>query len=230
VPPRARGYLEYNVDVVVALAQCLRDRNGEKIADMYIRFSRVDGLKILCAAFKAHVQVRIPSYNRYCSLHDLTNLQNAVQTIVTDTEHDADMVTYLVSLRGFCRSLLADAFADAISPSAGTSSAIPMRRTNRAFFDALKDAFTAGFKARRVKPAEMIAKELDRAMRRGKRNMSDGEFEESVENVLELCRYTDDKDVFRAFYQRALSKRLLLSRSASDDDEKRILKKLQTGE
>ncbi|EIN13362.1 Cullin-4B [Punctularia strigosozonata HHB-11173 SS5] len=192
-----------------ALAQCLKERNGNQIAGMYARFARVDGLKILCVAFKAHVQ-------------------DAVQRIVLDTEHDADMVPKLVALHGFCKKLLEDAFVDYTSPSTGTSDAPPMKRMNRAFFDALKDAFGSGFKARRSKPAEMIAKELDKAMKRGKKDMTEQDFERNVEEVLELCRYTDDKDVFRAFYQRALAKRLLLARSASDDDEKRILKKLQT--
>lgn len=36
-----------------------------------------------------------------------------------------------------------------------------------------------------------------------------------------------DKDVFRTFYHRALAKRLLLQRSASDDFEKSVLKKLK---
>ena len=40
---------------------------------------------------------------------------------------------------------------------------------------------------------------------------------------------TLDKDVFRTFYHRALAKRLLLQRSASDDFEKAVLKKLEKG-
>jgi cullin-4 len=47
-----------------------------------------------------------------------------------------------------------------------------------------------------------------------------------LDGALELHRFTDDKDVFRRFYHRLLSKRLLLARSASDDFEKTMVKKL----
>ncbi|KAG5641761.1 hypothetical protein DXG03_004273 [Asterophora parasitica] len=89
------------------------------------------------------------------------------------------------------------------------------------------DAFTAGFKARRNKPAEMIAKYLDHAMRKGQGSKSDAEFEALLDSVLALYRYTEDKDVFRTFYHRSLAKRLLLERSASDDFEAAMLKKLK---
>ena len=48
--------------------------------------------------------------------------------------------------------------------------------------------------------------------------------------VLVLYRFTDDKDVFRTFYHRALAKRLLLEKSASDDFEKAVLKRLKERE
>lgn len=38
-----------------------------------------------------------------------------------------------------------------------------------------------------------------------------------------------DRDVFRTFYWRALAKRLLLQKSASDDFEKAVIKKLRDG-
>ena len=50
-----------------------------------------------------------------------------------------------------------------------------------------------------------------------------------MDRVLVLYRFTDDKDVFRTFYRRALAKRLLLEKSASDDFEKSVLKKLKEG-
>jgi len=73
----------------------------------------------------------------------------------------------------------------------------------------------------------MIAKYLDKAMRKGQGNSSDTEFQKMLESVLGLYRFTDDKDVFRIFYHRSLAKRLLLDKSASDDFEKAMLKKLK---
>jgi len=57
--------------------------------------------------------------------------------------------------------------------------------------------------------------------------MSDDAFEVLLDAALALYRFTDDKDVLRTFYHRALAKRLLLERSASDDFEKAMLKKLK---
>lgn len=96
------------------------------------------------------------------------------------------------------------------------------------FSYALQDAFTTGFKARKIKPAEMIAKHVDRLLRKGQKGQEDeGRYRKELEDVLGLYRSTDDKDVFRTFYQRALAKRLLLQRSASDDVEKSMLDMLK---
>ena len=94
---------------------------------------------------------------------------------------------------------------------------------------ALHDAFSDGFKTRRNKPAEMIAHHIDKLMRKGQGSDGDDIFNEQLDAALALYRFTADKDVFRAFYHRALAKRLLLGRSASDDAEKAMLKKLKEG-
>ena len=75
----------------------------------------------------------------------------------------------------------------------------------------------------------MIAKYVDKAMRKGQGNATDAEFQGLLDRVLQLYRFTEDKDVFRTFYHRSLAKRLLLEKSASDDFEKGMLKKLKEG-
>jgi cullin-4 len=94
---------------------------------------------------------------------------------------------------------------------------------------ALHDAFSDSFKKRHNKPAEMVARHIDKLMRKGQGSASDESFIEQLDDCLALYRFTADKDVFRAFYHRALAKRLLLGRSASDDAEKAMLKKLKEG-
>lgn len=108
-----------------------------------------------------------------------------------------------------------------------STSQIPVKQPDQDFVYALTDSFAMGFKARRSKPAEMIAKYLDKAMRKGQGKSSDAEFQDILDKALTLYRFTDDKDVFRTFYHRSLAKRLLLERSASDDFEKTILKKMK---
>jgi cullin-4 len=64
-------------------------------------------------------------------------------------------------------------------------------------------------------------------MRKGQKGTSDADFETLLYSALGLYRFTNDKDVFRTFYHRALAKRLLLERSASDDFEKAMVKRLK---
>ena len=140
------------------------------------------------------------------------------------------MVQRLLDFKSFADSTLPTAFADEVDiPSVGTSAqaVTPSKQPNKDFSYALIDAFQTGFKVRRNKPAEMIAKYLDKAMRKGQRDVSDADFEAQLDSALGLYRFTNDKDVFRTFYHRALAKRLLLERSASDDFEKAMLKKLK---
>jgi cullin-4 len=140
------------------------------------------------------------------------------------------MVQRLLDFKSFAESTLPTAFADEVeTPSVGTSEqgAMPQKQPNKDFGYALIDAFQTGFKARRNKPAEMIAKYLDKAMRKGQKDTSDAAFEALLDSALGLYRFTNDKDVFRTFYHRALAKRLLLERSASNDFEKAMLKKLK---
>ncbi|RDB27309.1 Cullin-4 [Hypsizygus marmoreus] len=180
------------------------------LATMYKLFSRVDGVKALVAAFRAHVQA-------------------TVQNIVKDTANDENMVQRLLDFKRLADLAIKSAFLDDKigAPDTSSASAVPDKQPNSEFTYALTDAFTMGFKARHNKPAEMIAKYLDKAMRKGQGATSDADFEALLDSALALYRFTDDKDVFRTFYHRALAKRLLLQRSASDDFEAAMLKKLK---
>lgn len=82
-------------------------------------------------------------------------------------------------------------------------------------------------------------------MRKGQQGESDKEFNERLDAILSLYQFTrgmsfvillifiirmiTDRDVFRTFYWKSLAKRLLLQRSASDDFEKAVIKKLCDG-
>lgn len=169
------------------------------------------------------------------------HLQNKVKSIVTDKEHDDDMVETLLKFKHFADSLVHDTFANTDtsssdpdikmeSSSSSNPIAPPTKHPNQLFLYALSDAFRRGFKHRRNKPAELLAKHVDKAMRKGQQGRKDEDFQAELDRVLALYRFTDDKDVFRAFYHRALAKRLLLDKSASDDFEKAMLKKLKERE
>lgn len=129
-----------------------------------------------------------------------------------------------------CEKDVPSVAATGASTSPVTSvSEFPAKLPDQSFIYALTDAFAVGFKTRRNKPAEMIAKFLDKAMRKGQGSTSDAEFQALLDSALALYRFTDDKDVFRTFYHRSLAKRLLLDKTASDDFEVAMLKKLKLG-
>ncbi|KAH7907189.1 Cullin-4B [Hygrophoropsis aurantiaca] len=182
-----------------AIGPMIESQKVERLAMAYSLFASVNGLSVFRAEFKSYIQA-------------------TVEKIVKDTTRDDDMVARLLELKTFADTALNTAF---VSPN------IPTAPSNRDFQNALKDAFANGFKSRRNKPAELIAKRLDSLMRRGQKGMTDAAFAGLLDASLALYAFTEDKDVFRTFYHRALAKRLLLDRSASDDFEKAMLKKLK---
>lgn len=156
--------------------------------------------------------------------------QASVEKIVKDQENDDNMVERLLEFKATADATIETCFVDekVVAPATTASSSAPIPKIiNQEFVYGLEDAFALGFKARRNKPAEMIAKYLDKAMRKGQGNSADIAFEALLDSVLALYRFTDDKDVFRTFYHRSLAKRLLLEKSASDDFEAAMLKKLK---
>jgi cullin 4 len=74
------------------------------------------------------------------------------------------------------------------------------------------------------------AKHLDSVMRKGQGSLDQARFEHSLDEIVSLVKYTKDKDVFKEFYMTQLAKRLLLSKSASNEEELSMVKKLKTGE
>lgn len=151
--------------------------------------------------------------------------QTSVETIVTDAARDEELVNRLLELKHIANETVSTSFSETTSSSLSSSKRTKLPDKN--FVYGLGDSFTLGFKARRNKPAEMIAKHLDKAMRKGQGKSSDAEFDAMLDDVLGLYRFSEDKDVFRTFYHRSLAKRLLLSKSASDDFEASMLKNLK---
>jgi len=168
--------------------------------------------------------------------------QTTVSNIVKDSSRDDEMVQRLLDFKELADTVVSSSFLSekvnvtsttstqfaSSSPVASTSQ-LPSMQPDQQFLYTLTDAFSTGFKSRRWKPAEMIAKYLDKAMRKGQGKATNSEFQALLDKVLQLYRFTDDKDVFRTFYHRSLAKRLLLEKSASDDFEKEMLKKLKEG-
>ena len=120
------------------------------------------------------------------------------------------MVDRLLRFKRFTDSAVSSAFIDEIVteqiPSDSSedvemkagdqpTATVKTSEINRDFLYAARDAFQTGFRVRRNKPAEMIAKFIDRAMRRGQRDASDEEFSGLLDNVLGLYRFTQGQAI-----------------------------------
>lgn len=75
------------------------------------------------------------------------------------------------------------------------------RAPNQEFAYALIDALQQGFRARRNEPAEMIAKYLDRAMRKGQKGKENAAFLGKLDRVLVLYRCMGEKELSVSLYQ-----------------------------
>ena len=132
--------------------------------------------------------------------------------IVGNEEKEQSLVSELLQLKSSLDALLSSAFA-----------------SSSAFLHALKLAFESFLNSRENKPAEMIAKHLDRLLRSGgQKGATAEELQAELERVMFLFRYIHGKDVFQAFYKKDLARRLLLNRSASVDAEKAVIACLRT--
>jgi cullin 4 len=107
-----------------------------------------------------------------------------------------------------------------------------------------------------TRPAEMISKYVDLLLRNGAKAIpgsltskakselvastqtlapeaiqydDEAELSDQLDQVLELFRFVQGKDIFEAFYKKDLARRLLMGRSASSDAEKSMLTRLRNG-
>ncbi|OMO49804.1 hypothetical protein COLO4_38370 [Corchorus olitorius] len=99
------------------------------------------------------------------------------------------------------------------------------------FHKALKEAFEV-FCNKSVagcSSAELLASFCDNILKKGggSEKLSDEAIEETLEKVVKLLAYIDDKDLFAEFYRKKLARRLLFDRSANDEHERSILSKLK---
>jgi cullin 3 len=69
---------------------------------------------------------------------------------------------------------------------------------------------------------------IDEKLKKGLKGVSDEEIEMVLDKVMMLFRFIQEKDVFEKYYKQHLAKRLLLSRSVSDDAERNMIAKLKT--
>lgn len=168
-------------------------------------------------------------------------IKSVGSTIVSDVEKVDQMVVRLLEMKRALDIIIRDAF------DRDESFSYSLREAFGNFINDRKNMSITG----NSKAGEMIAKYMDSLLRGGlkavPRSLSsdakdrdaaekagqastgdeDAELDRQLEQALELFRFIEGKDVFEAFYKKDLARRLLMSRSASQDAERNMLAKLK---
>ncbi|CAM9896925.1 unnamed protein product [Rangifer tarandus platyrhynchus] len=77
------------------------------------------------------------------------------------------------------------------------------------------------------KSPELLARYCDSLLKKSSKNPEEAELEDTLNHVMTVFRYMDDKDVVQKFYTKMLAKRLVHQNSASDDAEASMISKLK---
>ncbi|KAK2159545.1 hypothetical protein LSH36_151g06024 [Paralvinella palmiformis] len=77
------------------------------------------------------------------------------------------------------------------------------------------------------KSPELLARYCDLLLKKSSRNPEEAELEDTLNQVMIVFKYIEDKDVFQKFYSKMLAKRLVQHMSASDDAEASMISKLK---
>merc|ERR1712038_1353741 len=77
------------------------------------------------------------------------------------------------------------------------------------------------------KSPELLAKYCDHLLKKSAKNPEEAELEDTLNQVMVVFKYIEDKDVFQKFYSKMLAKRLVQHMSASDDAEAFMISKLK---
>ncbi|KAK9686823.1 Cullin family [Popillia japonica] len=78
-----------------------------------------------------------------------------------------------------------------------------------------------------TKSPELLAKYCDLLLKKSSKNPEEAELEDTLNQVMVVFKYIEDKDVFQKFYSKMLAKRLVQHMSASDDAEASMISKLK---
>ncbi|XP_064644798.1 cullin-1-like [Lineus longissimus] len=77
------------------------------------------------------------------------------------------------------------------------------------------------------KSPELLARYCDLLLKKSSKNPEEQELEDTLNQVMVVFKYIEDKDVFQKFYSKMLAKRLVQHMSASDDAEASMISKLK---
>lgn len=99
--------------------------------------------------------------------------------------------------------------------------------SDKLFHNTLNRAFESFLNLSSRSP-EYLSLYVDNLLRRDMKGSSEDEVESTLDKIVMLFRYLQEKDVFEKYYKQHLAKRLLSGRVTSDDTERSMISKLKT--
>lgn len=208
---RANSYLESST-VRPMLTICEKKLIGDHLLSIASRGlnsmmvdNRVDDLQRLYRVFDRDtggLNALKEELNRY--------VRSQGSAIVVNPDKDMTMVVEMLEFKATVYSIWKSCFASQSS-----------------LHSTIQDALQYIINVRKNRPAELIAKYVDLLMKTGNKTVDDAALDKKLDEVMSIFRLIHGKDVFEKFYKQDLAKRLLHSRSASDDAEKAMLSKLK---
>jgi len=183
----------------------LNDDKNEDLGRMYQLVSRImDGLGELKTLLESHIYQQGLAAIEKCGEVALNDPKIYVQTILdVHKKYNALVMTAFSNDAGFVAALdkACGRFinSNAITKMANSSSKSP----------------------------ELLARYCDLLLKKSSKNPEEAELEDTLNQVMVVFKYIEDKDVFQKFYSKMLAKRLVQHMSASDDAEASMISKLK---
>uniref|UniRef100_A0A023GM12 Cullin-1 n=1 Tax=Amblyomma triste TaxID=251400 RepID=A0A023GM12_AMBTT len=183
----------------------LSDDKDEDLGRMFQLVSRiVDGLGELRALLEEHIQAQGLS---------------AVERLGEGAAQDPKLyVATLLQVHRKYNALVMTAFANDVGFVASLDKACGKFINNNAI---TRHANSSS------KSPELLAKYCDILLKKSSKNPEESELEDTLNQVMIVFKYIEDKDVFQKFYSKMLAKRLVQHMSASDDAEASMISKLK---
>uniref|UniRef100_A0A3P9A395 Cullin-1 n=1 Tax=Esox lucius TaxID=8010 RepID=A0A3P9A395_ESOLU len=190
------------------------DKN-EDLGRMYNLVSRItDGLGELKKLLETHIYNQGLAAIEKCGEAALNDPKMYVQTILdVHKKYNALVMSAFNNDAGFVAAL--DKFVLCLKP----------------FFQACgrfinNNAVTKMVQSSSKSP-ELLARYCDSLLKKSSKNPEEAELEDTLNQVMVVFKYIEDKDVFQKFYAKMLAKRLVHQNSASDDAEASMISKLK---
>lgn len=180
------------------------DKNDD-LGRMYMLVSRiVDGLGELKTLLESHIHTQGLAAIERCGDAALNDPKVYVQTILdVHKKYHALVLTAFVNDAGFVAAL------DKACGKFINNNSVTKMVNNTS------------------KSPELLARYCDLLLKKSSKNPEEAELEDTLNQVMIVFKYIEDKDVFQKFYSKMLAKRLVQHMSASDDAEASMISKLK---